>query len=112
MCVFKTIFSPLYSSSASNSSTTSSQAPKRTSSRLRDPELAAKHKAFLQSVTVATNGTMESFLEQEANKKMESASPSLKRKASSADLTAGAGAQAGNDSKRRRSARNNSSGQV
>ena len=35
---------------------------KRTSSRLRDPEVAAKHKAFLHKVNVATNGSMDSYL--------------------------------------------------
>ena len=35
---------------------------KRTSSRLRDPEVAAKHKAFLAKVNVATNGSMDSYL--------------------------------------------------
>lgn len=35
---------------------------KRTSSRLRDPEVAAKHKAFLHKVNVATNGSMDTYL--------------------------------------------------
>lgn len=84
------------------STSSKSGSVKRTSSRLQDPERAAKHKAFLQKVTVATNGSMESFLEQEATK-TESVPP-LKRKISPT------GAQS--DSKRRRSSRNNSAGQV
>ena len=58
----------LFSSLPQTDSASSASAPKRTSARLKDPEVAAKHKAFLQKVSVATNGSMESFLEQEAAK--------------------------------------------
>ncbi|XP_059087825.1 MYND-type zinc finger-containing chromatin reader ZMYND8-like isoform X1 [Tigriopus californicus] len=87
--------------SSSESTSSKSGSGKRTSSRLQDPERAAKHKAFLQKVTVATNGSMESFLEQEATKI--EAIPPLKRKISPTG--------AHSDSKRRRSSRNNSAGQ-
>ena len=113
-------------------------APKRTSARLKDPEVAAKHKAFLQKVSVATNGSMESFLEQEATKVEMSGSsspsgvastgpialpasqsapnimtPALKRKAQPTPASAvDTEPECSPTSKRRRNSKNSSSGQV
>ena len=117
----------------------STAAPKRASARLKDPEVAAKHKAFLQKVSVATNGSMESFLEQEATK-METSSgssspsvvvsacpasqstptitmPALKRKALPTQNVTSASAvttepECSPTTKRQRNSRNSSSGQV
>ena len=50
----------------SGSSTSSTATPKRSSTRLRDPDLAAKHKAFMQKVSVACgSSSMDSYLKQQ-----------------------------------------------
>jgi len=105
---------------------------KRTSSRLRDPETAAKHKAFLHKVNVATNGSMDTYLKASVkggnewssetgvlspeDEAMEGntttaapATAGLKRKLIITGLPGSAGQQGGAN-KRRRSNRNSSSG--
>ena len=50
----------------SGSSNSSAITPKRSSSRLRDPDLAAKHKKFMQKVSVACgSSSMDSYLKQQ-----------------------------------------------
>ena len=101
---------------------------------MRDPETAAKHKAFLHKVNVATNGSMDTYLkasvkggnegssetavltpEDEAMEgNMTTAAPAtagLKRKLIITGLPGAAGQQDGAN-KRRRSNRNSSSGTV
>ena len=107
---------------------------KRTSSRLRDPETAAKHKAFLHKVNVATNGSMDTYLKASVKGGNEGSSETgvlspedeamegntttaapatagLKRKLIITGLPGSAGQQGGAN-KRRRSNRNSSSGTV
>lgn len=55
------IDAPFFSSSSGTAAT-----PKRSSTRLKDPDLVAKHKAFMQKVSAATNGSMDSYLKQES----------------------------------------------
>ncbi len=96
------------------------------SSRLRDPEFAAKHKAFLQKVSTAEHGTMESFLQQEAKAPSPAAVspvPSLKRRLGPAAASpaqtvvdppavAAAAAEAPPAKRKRRRSRTSSTGQV
>lgn len=71
------------------------------SSRLSNPEFAAKHKAFMAKVTAASKGSMDSYLNTEMATEAAAATTGVKRRAS----------PRGEESvKRRRSTKTNSSG--
>ena len=85
------------------------------SSRLRDPEFAAKQKAFLQKVVTATNGSMDNYLTQEQNQAMETedtSSSGLKRKLSTTSKNSELNTDDASNNKRRKSSRTSTSGTV
>ena len=87
---------------------------KRSSGRLRDPEFAAKHKAFLQKVTVAENGSMESYLRQESTNKEDGMEPGKAETAAPGQKRPAAASPPGQEApaKKRKNSRTSSSGQV
>ena len=81
------------------------------SSRLRDPEVAAKHKAFLQKVVTATNGSMDTYLSQENMEVEDSGSvQGLKRKLSTTSKGSDGNLDEASNNKRRKSSRTSNSG--
>ena len=87
------------------------QSAVKRSSRLRDPEVAAKHKAFLQKVVTATNGSMDTYLSQENMETEDSGSAQgLKRKLSTTSKGPDGNLDEASNNKRRKSSRTSNSG--